>query len=274
MPNRIAIKASLGNIILILLGLLWIIPLIWVAVTAFRPETESVASSTLPQQLTLKTFKAAWDAAPFTHYYSNTLIIAFGIIAVQLFTSVLAAYAFGRLHFRGRDLLFYLYLLQMMIPISALVIPNYITMKQLGLLDQLIAIMLPYFGSAMGTFFLRQSFRAVPIEYEESARLDGASLFRIIWQIYLPNARSSVLAFLLISFSYHWDDFFWPLIVTSSDTKRPLTVGLALFTQASESGAAWQLVSAATVIVVLPVLILFLIFQKQFITGYAQSGLK
>ncbi|HZU77432.1 MAG TPA: carbohydrate ABC transporter permease, partial [Dehalococcoidia bacterium] len=173
-------RSLLLDIVLVLLGLLWVVPLLWVAVTAFRPQSESVASSVLPQHWTLSTFGVAWHAAPFARYYGNTLIIAFGIIAVQLVTSVLAAYAFARMRFWGRDVLFYLYLLQMMIPISALVIPNYITMKQLGLLDQLIAIMLPYFGSALGTFFLRQSFRAVPIEYEESARLDGAGLLRII----------------------------------------------------------------------------------------------
>ncbi len=262
------------NLVLVLLGLTWIIPLLWVAVTAFRSESDSIASSIIPHVWTLDTFRVAWDSAPFGRYYINTMIIAFGIIAVQIVTSVLAAYAFARMRFRGRELLFYLYLLQMMIPISALVIPNYITMKDLTLLDTLIAIMLPYFGSAMGTFFLRQSFRGIPIEYEESARIDGASLWRIIFQIYLPNAKSALLAFLLISFSYHWDDFFWPLIVTSSDTKRPLTVGLALFTQASESGAAWQLVSAATMLVIVPVLVLFLLFQRQFITGYAHSGLK
>lgn len=264
----------LWNLFLILLGLTWIIPLLWVAVTALRSESDSIASSIVPHVWTLDTFRVAWDSAPFGRYYINTLIIAFGTIAVQIVTSVMAAYAFARMRFRGRELLFYLYLLQMMIPISALVIPNYITMKDLSLLDTLIAIMLPYFGSAMGTFFLRQSFRGIPIEYEESARIDGASLWRIIFQIYLPNAKSALLAFLLISFSYHWDDFFWPLIVTSSDTKRPLTVGLALFTQASESGAAWQLVSAATMLVIIPVLVLFLLFQRQFITGYAHSGLK
>lgn len=264
----------LWNAFLILLGLSWIVPLLWVAVTAFRDQGDSIATSIVPHVWTLSTFRVAWDSAPFGTYYANTLIIAFGIIAVQVVTSVMAAYAFARMRFPGRELLFYLYLLQMMIPISALVIPNYITMKDLSLLDTLIAIMLPYFGSAMGTFFLRQSFRGIPIEYEESARLDGAGLLRIIFQIYLPNAKSALLAFLLISFSYHWDDFFWPLIVTSSDTKRPLTVGLALFTQASESGAAWQLVSAATMLVIVPVLVLFLLFQRQFITGYAHSGLK
>lgn len=264
----------IGNTLLVILGLLWIVPLLWVAVTAFRPEHESIGNSFLPRAMTLDTFGAAWNAAAFDRYYLNTGIVAVGILAVQLVTSPMAAYAFARLKFPGRDLLFYLYLLQMMIPISALVIPNYISMKQLGLLDTLFAIMLPYFGSAMATFFLRQSFRSIPIDYEESARLDGAGTLRIIWQIYVPNVKSSILAFALISFSYHWDDFFWPLIATNSDSKRLLTVGLALFTQASEAGAAWQLVSAATMLVIVPVLVLFLVFQKHFITGYAHSGMK
>lgn len=267
-------RGKIGNVLLVILGLLWIVPLLWVAITAFRPETESIGNSFLPRSLTLDTFGVAWNAASFGRYYLNTAITSFGILSIQLITSPLAAYAFARLNFRGRDLLFYLYLLQMMIPMSALVIPNYITMKDLGLLDTLPAIMLPYFGSAMATFFLRQSFRSIPIEYEEAARLEGAGVLRIILEIYLPNVKSSVLAFSLISFSYHWDDFFWPLIATNSDSKRLLTVGLALFTQASEAGAAWQLVSAATMIVIVPVLILFLVFQKHFISGYAHSGLK
>lgn len=267
-------RRTAGNSLLVLLALLWIVPLLWVAITSFRPEAESIGNSFLPRSLTFETFGAAWNAAAFDRYYLNTAIVSFGILAVQLVTSPMAAYAFARLTFPGRDLLFYLYLLQMLIPISALVIPNYISMKQLGLLDTLAAIMVPYFGSAMATFFLRQSFRGIPIDYEESARLDGAGTLRIIWQIYVPNVKSSILAFSLISFSYHWDDFFWPLIATNSDSKRLLTVGLALFTQASEAGAAWQLVSAATMLVIVPVLILFLVFQKHFITGYAHSGMK
>lgn len=254
-----------------LLGAVWLVPLLWIAVTAVRSQTDSVAGRLFPHHLTWSTFAAAWHAAPFGRYYLNTCIIAVGVIAVQLVTSVLAAYAFARMTFRFRDTLFYIYLLQMMIPLSALVIPNYMTIKHLGALNHLIGIMLPYFGSALGTFFLRQSFRDIPIEYEEAARMDGANLWTIVWRIYLPNARAAVLSFLLISFSFHWDDFFWPLIVTSSDERRPVSVGLALFTQSSESGAAWQLVAAGALIVSLPILVVFAIFQRQLVSGYANG---
>lgn len=265
-PARIALRT-----VALVLGLIWLVPLLWVAMTSLRAQSESIAGSAFPHHWTLSSFSSAWNAAPFGTYYLNTLIIAFGTIAVQLVTSTLAAYAFARMRFRFRDTIFLLYLLQMMIPISALIIPNYLTMKQLGLVDQLIAIMLPYFGSALGVFVLRQSFRTVPVEYEEAARMDGARLLSVIWHVYLPSARASVLAFLLITFSYHWDDFFWPLIVTSSDDRRPLTVGLALFTQASESGTNWQLLCAATLLVCLPVLVLFFVFQRHFVAGFSRS---
>lgn len=255
----------------IIVALLWLVPLVWTAVTAVRSQSDSVASDLFPQHLTISTFFAAWQAAPFGRYYINTIIIAVGCIAVQLVTSVLAAYAFARMKFRFRDTLFYLYLLQMMIPLSVLVVPNYITMERIGALNHLIAVMLPYFGSALGTFFLRQTFRNVPISYEEAARIDGANLWTIIWRIYLPSAKSAALAFLLISFSFHWDDFFWPLIVTSNPNIQPVTVGLALFTQSAEAGANWQLLAAGALIVSIPVLVLFAVFQRQLVTGYAKG---
>jgi sn-glycerol 3-phosphate transport system permease protein len=255
----------------IAVALLWLIPLLWIVLTALRSQQDSVAASLFPSEFTFSTFGDAWQAAPFGRYYLNTLIIAVGVIFVQLVTSVLAGYAFARMRFRFRNTLFLIYMLQMMIPLAALVVPNYITMKQLGQLDQLTGIMLPYFGSALGTFFLRQSFRSVPIEYEEAARIDGANLWTIIWRIYVPASRSAILAFLLISFSFHWDDFFWPLIVTSSDEVRPVSVGLALFTQSAESGAAWQLLAAGAILVSLPVLVLFALFQRQLIAGYAHG---
>lgn len=264
-------RTAVARILSLALALVWLVPLLWVAVTSLRPQSESLAGSALPHHWTLSTFSAAWHAAPFGTYYLNTLIITFGVMGVQLVTSTLAAYAFARMQFRFRDTLFFLYLLQMMIPMSALVIPNYLTMTQLGLVDQLVAIMLPYFGSALGVFVLRQSFRSVPREFEEAARVDGAGLLSIIWHVYLPSARASIVAFLLITFSYHWDEFFWPLIVTVSDDKRPLAVGLALFTQSSESGANWQVLSAATMLVCLPVLVLFFIFQRRFVTGFSRQ---
>lgn len=258
----------------LLVALSWAVPLGWLVLTALRPEQDSVASSLVPHRLTLATLAAAWYAAPFGSYLRTTLIVAGSIVLLQTVTSCLAAYAFARLHFPGRDVLFVLYLVQMLIPLPVLVTPATLLVRQLGLVNTRWAMVLPYVGSAMATFLLRQHFRAIPPEYEDAARLDGASLWQVLWHVYLPLSRSAVAAFALVSFSAHWDEFFWPLVVTSVDRVRPLSLGLALFTQANEAGAAWQLIAAATLLVVGPVLGLFVVLRHAFERGVLQSGLR
>jgi sn-glycerol 3-phosphate transport system permease protein len=134
--------------------------------------------------------------------------------------------------------------------------------------------MLPYFASGFGTFLMRQAFRAVPSELEDAALLDGAPWWRIIWNVYLPLTRPSLVAFALVSIAFHWNDFFWPLIVTNSAANRPISVGLAMLAASTESGTQWNLIMAGMVIVVLPLLVLFLIFQRVFINSFARSGLR
>lgn len=252
---------SLGSLLLAALSLIWLVPLLWILMTAFRPENDSIGNGLFPSRFTLETLAAAWSYAPFGQYYWNTLVLVVVILAIQLLTSIPAAYAFARLRFFGRELFFALFLLHMMLPMNALVLPNYLTMKQLDLLNTLWAIMLPYFGSGMATFLLRQSFRSIPQEYEDAAKLDGASFFQVLWHVYVPLALPSILAFAFFSVSFHWNDFFWPLIVTEDDAVRPVTVGLAKFTQAAEAGANWQLSAAGTAIVILPLLVAFLLLQ-------------
>lgn len=134
--------------------------------------------------------------------------------------------------------------------------------------------MLPYFASAMGTFLMRQTFRQVPKDLEEAAILDGANFWQVIWYVLLPAARPAIVAFSLVSISFHWNDFLWPLIVTESPQNQPLTVGLSLLTQMGETGAQWSMITAGTLIVILPLLIFFIVFQKQFINSFIQSGIK
>lgn len=257
-PGALGAAAATG--IAVVLAIVWALPLLWTAVTAFRPLDESVGRSLLPSRLTFETLAAAWSYAPFGRYYLNTFVIVVVVALVQVLLAVPAAYAFARLRFFGRDALFFLFLLQMMLPMNALVLPNYLTMKALGLLNTLWAIMIPYFGSGMAVFLLRQAFRSVPQAYEDAARIDGASLVQVLRHVYVPLALPSLLAFLFFSVSYHWNEFFWPLIVTDDDAVRPVTVGLAKFTQAAEAGANWQLSAAGTLIVVGPLIALFFLF--------------
>jgi sn-glycerol 3-phosphate transport system permease protein len=256
-------------------SLLWVIPLVWMVATAFRSPHDAVANALFwTQPPVLANFARAWSSAPFPIYYVNTIIIVGGILLVQLITVTLAGYAFGRLSFPGKGPLFALYLLQMMLPASALIVPNYETIRFLNLIDTRLAIMLPSFVSGFGTFLLTQTFRALPREFEDAAHIDGANWWQVLWHVYVPLARPAVVAFAVVSVCYHWNDFLWPLIVTNTPASRPLTVGLATFTQSSESGQDWQLIMAGTLLTTLPLLIGFFVFQRRFISSFIQSGLR
>lgn len=254
------------------LAILWAIPLFWLVLTAFKPGSE--ATNLLSMSFTLDNFRGAWDSAPFAQYYLNTTIIVVGVLAVQLFTATLAAYAFARLEFRGKNIVFMLVLVQIMIPVDVLIFPNYSIIASMGFVDTKLGIMLPYFASAFGIFLLRQTFKGIPYELEEASRMDGCNLLQIIWHVYVPLAKPTFVAFGLISVSHQWSNFLWPLIVTNSVENRPLTVGLSIFAKSFETGAQWGVVTAATLLVIFPMLLAFFIFQKQFISSFMHSGIK
>lgn len=257
-------------------ALMWLAPLAWTIATSLRPANVPVGSGSLwwAGSITFENYIRAWETAPFSTYYVNTLIIVFGILALQMVTITLAGYVFARMNFPGKDLLFILFLLQLMVPAEALVVPNFATVVKMGLFNTRIAIMLPYIASAFGTFLVRQTFKQVPRDLEEAAKIDGCSPLQTLWHVFIPVARPTLAAFALVSISYHWNNFFWPLIITNSHEVRPLTVGLALFTKASESGSDWSMITAGTLMVVTPLLLGFFLFQRQFINSFMQSGIK
>jgi sn-glycerol 3-phosphate transport system permease protein len=272
----ISVLNTLGLFALGIIALGWTIPILWTIAVSFHSPNEPLSASNLlwSSQPTFSNYSDAFTIAPFGRYYFNTVLIVLGIIAVQLVTICLAGYAFARFKFRGQNVLFILVMLQLMLPSSALIVPNYATIRSLGLFDTLVAVMLPFFGSAFGTFLMRQTFKTVPQDLDDAARIDGANWLQTLWNVYIPPARPALVAFGLSSISFHWNDFLWPLIVTNSTNSRPLTVGLAVLTQLGEIGAQWPLVTAGTVIVVGPLLVLFLIFQRQFVDSFLHSGLK
>ncbi len=255
-------------------AILCIIPLIWMVRTAFVPqelELDMFAVGWLP---TFDNIKRIWGMAKWGNYYVNTLIVVFGVLAAQFITITMAGYAFARLNFYGKNTLFVLFLTQIMIAANVLILPNYMTISRMGLNDTLIGAMMPFFASAMGTFLMRQTIKTIPYELEEAARIDGCNLFTMIIRIYLPLLVPCYIAHGLIAASYQWNNFLWPLIVINKPAKRVITVGLAIFAQASEIGAIWSDTCAATLLTVAPLLILFLFFQKRFIESFAHSGIK
>lgn len=266
----------LAYIILMPFSIIMLIPLLLLISTALKslPELMNVDFNWIPKEIIFSNFSKAMSVAPFGRYYINTIIVVLMILSVQVVTISLAAYAFARLKFRGRDLLFILFLVQLMIPPQSIVVPNYHTLSSLKLLNTKIAIGVVYFASAYGTFLMRQAFKAIPMEMEDSVKMDGGGGLTAILHIFLPLAKPSLIAFALVSLSYHWNEFFWPLIVTDTVTARTLTVGLAMLTQATESSPEWTLTMAATIIVIFPLLLAFVIFQRKFIQSFMHSGIK
>lgn len=255
-----------------LLALLWILPLVYAFWTAFHPAEYATRFSLLTP-LTLDNFRRAWEAAPFARYFLNTTLLVAMILAVQLMLGTLAAYAFARYEFRGRNIAFALVLVQLMIMPDILVVENYRTMAQLGLVDTLLAIGLPYFASGFAIFLLRQTFMGIPKELDDAARVEGASALQILWRVYVPLARPVYTAFALVSVSFHWNNFLWPLIVTNSVNARPLTVGLQVFSSVDQ-GVDWSIITAATLMTSAPLLIAFLLFQRQFVQSFMRAGIK
>lgn len=164
--------------------------------------------------------------------------------------------------------------MQIIIPNDVLITSNFMTLRDLKLLDTKIGIMLPFFGSAFGIFLLRQYFKGIPKSLAEAARIDGANTWQIIWKVYVPCAKPAYLSFAVVSISYHWNNYLWPLIVTNSTQNRTLTIGLALFAKSKEANMQWANVCAATFIIICPLVLLFFILQKQFIDSFMHSGIK
>ncbi|BBK43686.1 ABC transporter permease [Allostella vacuolata] len=254
------------------LAILWALPLLYAVWTAFHPSEFSTRFD-LGAPLTLQNFANAWDAAPFARYFVNTVALVTLILVCQFVLCTLAAYAFARYRFAGADLAFFLVLMQLMVMPDILIVENYRTMARLGVLDSIPAIALPYVASAFGVFLLRQTFKTVPRELDEAARVEGAGSLRILLRVYVPLARPIYLAYGLVSVSHHWNNFLWPLIVTNSVESRPLTVGLQIFSS-SDQGIDWSIITAATLLTSGPLLLAFLLFQRQFVQSFMRAGIR
>ncbi|MGE5261783.1 MAG: carbohydrate ABC transporter permease, partial [Acidobacteriota bacterium] len=199
-----SILNALGLFVLGVIALGWAIPIVWAMAVSLHPPEEPLSASNLwfGSHPTVVNYAQAFQIAPFVQYYANTIVIVFGILLVQLVTTSLAAYAFARFQFRGQNILFFLILLQLMVPSSALIVPNYSTIRQLHLFDTLLAVMLPFFGSAFGTFLMRQTFKTVPRDLDDASKMDGANWLQTLWHVYIPPARPAMIAFALSSISF------------------------------------------------------------------------
>ena len=266
--------ARTAYILLTPLAVLMLIPLVFMYTTAFKTlgDILSLQFRWLPREFTVINFQRVLQVMPFLRYLYNTASIVAMTFLVQSVTISLAAYAFARLRFPGRDVLFFMFLVQLMIPATIIIIPNYQTIRFFGILNTRLAVGIVYFASAYGTFLMRQAFRAIPRDLEDTARIDGCNGVRVIRHVLLPLTKPSLVAFAFVSGTFHWNNFFWPLLVTDTVRARTLTVGLAMLTQATESTPEITVTMAASVMITAPLFLLFLLFQKPFIESFAGAG--
>jgi len=222
---------------------------------------------------TMDNFRTAWDGAPWLKYFLNTFILVTIVLIGQFVVTTLAGYAFAQVQFPGKDFVFILVLLQLFILPEVLIVENYAMVSRLGLFDTIVGVGIPYMASAFGIFLMRQAFKSVPIELDEAARIEGCSRLGVLLKVYVPLAKPTYLAYALVSVSTHWNNFLWPLIVTNSPDTRPLTVGLSIF-GAPENGVDISIISAATIMSVAPLLLAFLVFQRQFVQAFLRAGIK
>lgn len=255
-----------------LLAIIWIFPLLYAFWAAFHPS-EFMVNFELFAPLTLENFTNAWSQAPFARYYLNTFALVTGVVIGQFVVCTLAAFAFARFPIPGKHLLFMLVLIQLFVFPEVLIVENYRIASELGLINTITGIGLPYVASAFGIFLLRQTFKTIPRELEDAARIEGCGWLEILWKVYVPLAKPTYLAYGLVSISHHWNNFLWPLVVTNSVESRPLTVGLGVFS-APETGVNWATVSAATLLSIAPLLVAFLLFQRQFVQSFLRAGIR
>ncbi len=266
---------TVGLVLVGALAVLWAIPFVWMLVASVRPGfSPDIASLAPPPPYVAENYVDAWESGSFPLWYLNTAIVCLGILLIQCITVSLAGYAFARLNFRFRSLIFGLFLVQLLLPPPLLLVPNLSTLVSLHLYDTLPGIMAPYCASAFGVFLMRQTFRQLPRDYEEAALLDGASNLQIIWHVLLPLAAPGLAAFAVVSLTSHWNEFLWPLIAASSPRNQVLTVGLASFASGAEAGGQWGVVAAGTLMVAGPLLVLFAVFQRRITASFAFSGIK
>ena len=267
-----------GYLVLLVVAGMMVVPFMWMVSTSLKaPGTEfSYPPQILPTQFNLTNYQTLFNNLPFGRYFLNTLFITVMTVAGQLIICSLAAYGFARLNFMGRDTIFVLYLTTMMIPFQITLIPLYLIVSQLGWVNTYQGLIVPGISSAFGIFLLRQSFLNIPRDYQDAARIDGASEWGIFWRIFLPLNGPTLATLGVFAFMGTWTDLIWPLLIARSEEMRTLELGLAYFNARPNAFLQpnWPLLMAGSVVVMLPVLIIYIIAQRYFVQGIALSGVK
>ncbi|MBE1441539.1 sn-glycerol 3-phosphate transport system permease protein [Paenibacillus sp. OAS669] len=268
-------RKSLGFLLKLLMLLMFIFPFLWMISTALQTleETLTFPPTWIPSVPQWINFVQAMSAGPFATYAKNSIIITLSIIILQSAVMIPAAYAFAKYKFKGNALMFGMVLLAFMIPGQVTFIPVYLMLADAGLIKSLLPQIIPFMSNAFGIFLLRQYFMQIPHELIEAARLDNASELGIMRSIMIPMSMPALATIALFSFVSHWNDYFWPLVMTDSASVRPLTMGIAMLRE-TEGISNWHIIMAGNVVLVVPILIVYMFASKQIVKAFVHSGIK
>ncbi|PXV86683.1 carbohydrate ABC transporter membrane protein 2 (CUT1 family) [Lachnotalea glycerini] len=261
------------HFILTIFSIIMITPFVWMALTAFKTVGEATSVNPFvifPGKWNLDAFQTVWNNMNFLVLYKNTLLLIFWRVLCACLTATMAGYAFARLEFKGKNLMFSVVLFQMMIPSQIFIVPQYLMVSRLKMTNTIFSLVFPGIVTAFGTFLMKQAYMTLPKELEEAARLDGCNIFQTFLKIMMPLTRSSLVALSIFTAVFAYKDLMWPLVVNMSASKMPLSAALA--TMQGQYSSNYPQLMAASLIACIPMIILYLIFQKQFIEGIATSG--
>ncbi len=262
------------HIIIYAIAFVMILPFLWMLSSSLKMPDEilQVPIKWIPSELNFENYVNAVNGFPFLRFLANSVIVTLGIMIGQITTSVLAAYAFARIEFKGRNFLFVLLLSGLMLPAQTIMIPMTKILSALNLHNTLWGLIIPFSWSALIIFLLRQFFLKIPKEIEEAAQIDGCNLFQIIFRIIFPMSKPILSTSIILIFIYGWNQYFWPLLITNDDKYYTLQLGLSYFKEQSAIETDWGALMAATILVMLPVVIVFVLFQRKVIESIAFSG--
>lgn len=275
MREESILRKILRIIALIVVSVIFLGPFLWMVFTSFKPLAEALRlpPTFLPETWVPQNYVDAWNSGPFLHYTKNSIIVTLSVVALQLLTIIPASYAFAKMDFKGKNILFSLILVTMMIPAQLIFLPVYLMFSKANLINTYWSLILPWASSAFGIFLLRQRFMQVPDEIIEAAVLDNTPTWKIIFKIMLPQARGTVITIALLNFIGTWNDYFWPLVMTSNDDVRTLPLGVSML-KSTLDGIHWNTVMAGNVILILPIVIIYIFAQREIIKAFTYSGIK
>ena len=275
MKQRITIPSVLAALLKIVLVIIFVFPFYWMIITSFKTyqETLQFPPSLWPDKMQWVNFKEAWTSGPFMMYLRNSVVMSLSVLTLQAIVMVPASFAFAKYDFKGRGLLFGLVMVSFMVPGQVTFISIYNMMSRAKLLKTLWPQIIPFCANAFGIFLLRQAFKQVPDELLESARLDNANELQVLTNIMLPMAKGTLVSIMMLSFISHWNDYFWPFIMSSTKEVYPLTIGIAALRDV-EGAFAWHIIMAGNVILVVPIIIVYALFHKRIVRAFAYSGIK